>query len=161
MPMNQDNTPILREMSARGATLLLSKGAETFDPDSMVEEAVPNDVAPVKSLPQPSILSLKIQPTSSPEPFEVAGLLQRINSDQGVLWFAFACLTPIAIELSHLAFLQEPSSLLETKIKTGESEEQSWEGVERMVLKSVSVSDFVGSTATVTLQFVKSAEQTA
>lgn len=155
MPTNPDNTLILREpLSGRGASLLLSKGAEALDPDSMVEEAAPNDAAPVKSLPQQSILSLKLQ-ASSPEPFEVGGFLQEVSSGQSTLSFAITCLTPIAIELSRLVFLPEPSFLIEAKVKTGASDEASWGDLDRMVLHHVSASEFVGSTATVRVQFAK------
>lgn len=158
MPINSDNTLILREpLSGHGANLLLSKGAEEFDPNSMVEEVAPADTAPIKSLPRPTLLSMKIVDKASLEPFEVGGLLQAVVSTKDSLFFKFTCLLAVAIELSSMAFRPDPAFLVLAEAKAKDAE-NSWEGLERMILTNATIGDFVGDTATVTVQFIRAEE---
>lgn len=158
MPTNPDNTLILREpLSGHGVNLLLSKGAEEFDPNSMVEEVASADTAPIKSLPKPTFLSMKMVDKASLEPFEVGGLLQEVVSTKDSLFFKFTCLLAVAIELSSMAFRPGPTFLALASAKAQDAE-NSWEGLERMILADATIGNFIGDTATVTVRFIRAQE---
>jgi hypothetical protein len=100
---------------------------------------------------------MKIVDKASLEPFEVGGLLQAVVSTKDSLLFKFTCLLVVAIELSSMAFRSDSAflALAEAKAKDAEN---SWEGLERMVLTNATIGDFIGDTATVTVQFIRAEE---
>lgn len=151
-----NNTLILpRSLSVRGTDLLLSKGAEEFDPDSMVDEV--DSVDPTLAQPQSvsPLLSLILVNETSLEPFEVGGLLQTVVVTKNNLFsLGFTCLLPVAVEISSMVF-RNRIFLGSATVKT-ESMENAWDVPEQMALTNVTIGNFVGSTAIVTLLFARS-----
>jgi len=134
-----------------GASILLSSGAQDFDPSSMVE--VPTDLHPAESTPNPPpLVVLTLQPPAGAN-LQVAGLLQNYSASTGVFTCQFNCLVNFAMKLTRLGIASEPSKFVTCEIKAGDVE-IDWE-FEGYLLESVAVNGIIGSMADVVVSFVK------
>lgn len=139
-------------LSGPGPKILLSAGAENFDPDSMVE--TPEEQKEVARALAPSILSLFLRPSGDEaEPFQVAGFIKNLSGSSGVLNLEFHCLASIAADLAAFVFLAEPTFLSSAEVNMGKSAFK-WE-FENYVLKSVNVEFVSEGTASVQVSFCK------
>src|SRR5437868_2635147 len=105
--------PLPRDLpSGLGPRILVSPGAEEFDPDSMVDEPeiLPSnpEEANKRALalaPKP-FLALTLAPPLGEE-LQVAGFLHKMSSTKHHLGLVFECLLPFGLKLSELALANE------------------------------------------------------
>lgn len=98
-----------------GSKVLVSEGADQFDPDSLLEEEV---TLTTKSLAGELPLAiLKVSPPHSLDEFEIGGFFDGLSSEQGSLSLELTGLLPVALELSHLALMEDRTNLVSVQIR--------------------------------------------
>lgn len=145
-----------------GARVLLSPGAEAFDPDSMVEEPTPPS-PPTKPAFAATLTTLALRLPESQEevePFQVVGFLKAIKAKNGVLDILFECLVLIGLDLCELTLASKPSKFVSCAFHVGgeESASHSWE-FPGWNLVHAAISEVQGAKALVELQFLRAEEE--
>lgn len=145
--------------------VLLSHGAENFDPDSLLEEEEQaetpgeieeEDLAGLSSRPFPIVLSLKVHDFMNDEAVEVAGILQHMEFAYDKLSLQFTCLTPLAMKLAEMALDQRHSKFISCKIENGETVLfSSPEGKRLSALTNVQVENLTAETACIRVLFLR------
>lgn len=93
--------------------VLLSQGADQFDPDSLLgteEEPTP----PISVQP---LLILTLSPPQAPEPFQIGGFFEGILTKKDELTIELTAMFPVALELSRFGLMKDPTTItsLETR----------------------------------------------
>jgi len=144
------------------ARVLLSPGAEAFDPDSMVEEPTPPSPPPQPAFAATlTTLALRIpESQEEDEPFQVIGFLKAIQAKNGVLNLLFECLVLVGLDLCELTLASKPSRFISCTFRVGgeENASHSWE-FPGWKLVHAAISEVQGAKAMVELQFLRAEEE--
>lgn len=99
--------------------VLISQGADAFDPDSLLdnEESLKPTPTPTTFLP---LVILTLCPPHENE-FQVGGILESLTTHKGEIVIEFIGLLPIALDLSYLALAQDKTSIQTLEVKQEES----------------------------------------
>ena len=95
-----------------GSRVLVSDGADQFDPDSLLNEpeTKPSEVA----IP---IAILTVSPPMNLELFKIVGFFEGLRSEQTGLTLEMTVLLPVALELSHLVLMKDSTNLVSLEIR--------------------------------------------
>lgn len=157
-------TPTKTNLSGPGGSVLLSAGAEGFDPDSMVED-LESPLQPPEENTTPSssnitttIVTLRLQTPGDPidEPFQIIGFLHAVRAVKKRFEVAFHCLLPLAIELCAATLENSPTSFISCDFTFPDPEEKpcTWE-FPGWSLAQAEITEVQGSKALVFLRFLK------
>lgn len=99
--------------------VLISQGADAFDPDSLLdnEESLKPTPTPTTFLP---LVILTLCPPHENE-FQVGGILECLATYKDKIVLEFIGLLPIALELSFLVLAQDKTSIKTVEVKQKES----------------------------------------
>lgn len=97
--------------------VLISQGADAFDPDSLLDNEESLKPTPNTSLP---LVILTLCPPHENE-FQVGGILESLTTHKGEIVIEFIGLLPIALDLSYLALAQDKTSIQTLEVKQEES----------------------------------------
>lgn len=97
--------------SGPGSQVLVSQGAEDFDPDSLLELDLPTETVPTPASGAAPLVLLKFIPPLG-DALEVAGILRSISAKSTKITLSFACLAQVGLELVQLP-MGEAASILE------------------------------------------------
>lgn len=97
--------------------VLISQGADAFDPNSLLDNEESLKPTPNTSLP---LVILTLCPPHENE-FQVGGILESLTTHKGEIVIEFIGLLPIALDLSYLALAQDKTSIQTLAVKQEES----------------------------------------
>lgn len=97
--------------------VLISQGADAFDPNSLLDNEESLKPTPNTSLP---LVILTLCPPHENE-FQVGGILESLTTHKGEIVIEFIGLLPIALDLSYLALAQDKTSIQTLEVKQEES----------------------------------------
>lgn len=97
--------------------VLISQGADAFDPNSLLDNEEPLKPTSTTSLP---LVILTLCPPHENE-FQVGGILESLTTHKGEIVIEFIGLLPIALDLSYLALAQDKTSIQTLEVKQEES----------------------------------------
>ena len=97
--------------------VLISQGADAFDPNSLLDNEESLKPTPNTSLP---LVILTLCPPHENE-FQVGGILESLTTHKGEIVIEFIGLLPIALDLSYLALAQDKTSIQALEVKQEES----------------------------------------
>lgn len=100
-----------------GLGVLVSEGADQFDPDSLLDEEL--SASPLNE-PTSVIAILAINPPMNLSTFQVGGILESLKTEQGCLVLNMTVLLPLALELSRLVLMTERTVLTSIELLTPE-----------------------------------------
>lgn len=95
-----------------GSRVLVSEGADQFDPDSLLDE----DETTTWKVAIPLAI-LTVSPPMTLEELKIGGFFEGLSSEQTELTLEMTVLFPVALELSHLALMKDPTSLVSLEIQ--------------------------------------------
>jgi hypothetical protein len=97
--------------------VLISQGADAFDPNSLLDNEESLKPTPTTFLP---LVILTLCPPHENE-FQVGGILESLTTHKGEIVIEFIGLLPIALDLSYLALAQDKTSIQTLEVKQEES----------------------------------------
>jgi hypothetical protein len=97
-----------------GSKVLVSSGAEEFDPDSILDIEQPEATKP--SLEDEKILVILLIKPFEEEAFRVAGILDKIKTGPSKQTLEFICLSHVGIELMRHSIFSDPTFIEECEL---------------------------------------------
>ena len=141
---SQQNIP-----SSPGSKVLVSDGAENFDPDSFLEE--PPSIPVPEASHQKTFVILNFVPPLG-EPVQVAGILSSLSSSEIGFHVEFVCVAEVALELVQLSMGNDSTSLESCDLVTSSGKEISKLVLPNLILHKVRVRNLADNRAEVKVQ---------
>lgn len=162
MPPTPISKPLLpsfpsAEFPSGPGKILVSPGAEEFDPESMLDledrpaSSPPQERRQNLSTSKP-LVALTLCPSMADKMFEVAGILHGLTSDPDKFTLRMECLGAYALRMAEFSSYTEKPAFIECEVSMGEEAAANF-GMQHFELTSVSIESFDGVKAITVLQF--------